>query len=83
LAESFEPTVYRRNFRMLTGTKQIKCLLDKSVFVITEENIPSVRGALAYGLSFTPGTWEEYPNYERRRKCYKRLRKYFGQINTS
>src|SRR5690606_3125135 len=28
--------------------------------MITEENIPSVRGASqAYGLSFTPGTWIE------------------------
>jgi outer membrane receptor for ferrienterochelin and colicins len=45
----------------LTGTKQIKMLgLTSPYLMITEENIPSVRGASqAYGLSFTPGTWIE------------------------
>jgi hypothetical protein len=34
--------------------------LTSPYLMITEENIPSVRGASqAYGLSFTPGTWVE------------------------
>ena len=63
LAESFEtnPSIDVNFSDALTGTKQIKMLgLTSPYLMITEENIPSVRGALqAYGLSFTPGTWVE------------------------
>ena len=63
LAESFETNPFIDvNFSdALTGTKQIKMLgLTSPYIMITEENIPSVRGASqAYGLSFTPGTWVE------------------------
>ncbi len=63
LAESFEtnPTIDVNFSDALTGTKQIKMLgLTSPYLMITEENIPSVRGASqAYGLSFTPGTWVE------------------------
>ena len=63
LAESFEtnPSIDVNFSDALTGTKQIKMLgLTSPYLVITEENIPSVRGASqAYGLSFTPGTWVE------------------------
>jgi len=63
LAESFEtnPTIDVNFADALTGTKQIKMLgLTSPYLMITEENIPSVRGASqAYGLSFTPGTWVE------------------------
>ena len=45
----------------ITGTKQIKMLgLTNPYILITQENIPNVRGASqAYGLTFTPGTWLE------------------------
>jgi outer membrane receptor for ferrienterochelin and colicins len=63
LAESFEtnPSIDVNFSDALTGTKQIKMLgLTSPYILITEENIPSVRGASqAYGLSFTPGTWVE------------------------
>ena len=63
LAESFEtnPSIDVNFSDALTGTKQIRMLgLTSPYFMITEENIPSVRGASqAYGLSFTPGTWVE------------------------
>ena len=63
LAESFEtnPSIDVNFSDALTGTKQIKMLgLTSPYIMITEENIPSVRGASqAYGLSFTPGTWVE------------------------
>ncbi|MDD3004992.1 TonB-dependent receptor plug domain-containing protein [Flavobacterium sp.] len=63
LAESFEtnPSIDVNFSDALTGTKQIKMLgLTSPYLVITEENIPSVRGASqAYGMSFTPGTWVE------------------------
>ena len=63
LAESFEtnPSIDVNFSDALTGTKQIKMLgLTSPYLMITEENIPSVRGASqAYGLSFTPGTWIE------------------------
>ena len=63
LAESFEtnPSIDVNFSDALTGTKQIKLLgLTSPYILITEENIPSVRGASqAYGLSFTPGTWVE------------------------
>lgn len=63
LAESFEtnPSIDVNFSDALTGRKQIKMLgLTSPYLMITEENIPSVRGASqAYGLSFTPGTWVE------------------------
>jgi outer membrane receptor for ferrienterochelin and colicins len=63
LAESFEtnPSIDVSYADALTGTKQIKMLgLTSPYLMITEENVPSVRGASqAYGLSFTPGTWIE------------------------
>lgn len=63
LAESFEtnPSVDVNFSDALTGTRQIKMLgLTSPYLVITEENVPSVRGASqAYGMSFTPGTWVE------------------------
>lgn len=63
LAEAFEtnPSIDVNFSDALTGTKQIKMLgLTSPYLLITEENIPSVRGASqTYGLSFTPGTWVE------------------------
>ena len=63
LSESFEtnPSIDVNFSDALTGTKQIRMLGLKSPYLlITEENIPMVRGASqAYGLSFTPGTWIE------------------------
>lgn len=63
LAESFEtnPSIDVNYADALTGTRQIKMLgLTSPYLMITEENIPSVRGASqAYGLSFIPGTWVE------------------------
>ena len=63
LAESFEtnPSIDVNFSDALTGTKQIKMLgLTSPYLMITEENVPAVRGASqAYGLSFTPGTWVE------------------------
>jgi hypothetical protein len=63
LAESFEtnPSIDVNFSDALTGTKQIRMLgLTSPYLMITEENIPSVRGASqAYGLTFIPGTWVE------------------------
>ncbi len=63
LAETFEtnPSIDVNFADALTGTRQIRMLgLTSPYLMITEENIPSVRGASqAYGLSFTPGTWVE------------------------
>ena len=63
LAESFEtnPSIDVNYSDALTGTKQIQMLgLTSPYLLITQENIPMVRGASqAYGLSFTPGTWIE------------------------
>ena len=63
LSESFEtnPSIDVNFSDALTGTKQIRMLgLSSPYLLITEENIPMVRGASqAYGLSFTPGTWIE------------------------
>ncbi|NQY28679.1 MAG: TonB-dependent receptor [Flavobacteriaceae bacterium] len=63
LSESFETNAsIDVNFSdAVTGTKQIKMLgLTNPYILITQENIPSVRGASqAYGLTFTPGTWLE------------------------
>ena len=63
LSESFEtnPSIDVNFSDALTGTKQIRMLgLTSPYLLITEENIPMVRGASqAYGLSITPGTWIE------------------------
>jgi len=63
LSESFEtnPSIDVNFSDALTGTKQIRMLgLTSPYLLISEENIPMVRGASqAYGLSFTPGTWIE------------------------
>lgn len=63
LSESFEtnPSIDVNFSDALTGTKQIKMLgLSSPYLLITEENIPMIRGASqAYGLTFTPGTWVE------------------------
>lgn len=63
LAESFEtnPAIDVNMSDGLTGTKQIQMLgLTSPYLLITQENIPMVRGASqAYGLTFTPGTWIE------------------------
>lgn len=63
LAESFEtnPSIDVNFSDALTGTKQIKMLgLTSPYLMMTQENIPSVRGASqVYGLSFTPGPWIE------------------------
>jgi outer membrane receptor for ferrienterochelin and colicins len=63
LAESFEtnPSIDVSFSDALTGTKQIKMLgLTSPYLMMTQENIPSVRGASqVFGLSFTPGPWIE------------------------
>ncbi|AUC22050.1 TonB-dependent receptor [Polaribacter sejongensis] len=63
LAESFEtnPSIDVSFSDALTGTKQIQMLgLTSPYLSITQENIPSVRGAAqVFGLTFTPGTWVE------------------------
>ncbi|WP_165748184.1 TonB-dependent receptor [Cellulophaga sp. Z1A5H] len=63
LSESFEtnPAIDVNYSDALTGTKQIQMLgLTSPYLLITQENIPMVRGASqAYGLTFTPGTWVE------------------------
>ena len=63
LAESFEtnPAIDVNLSDGLTGTKQIEMLgLTSPYLLITQENIPMVRGASqAYGLTLTPGTWIE------------------------
>jgi len=63
LSESFEtnPAIDVSFSDALTGNKQIKMLgLSSPYLLISEENIPMVRGASqAYGLTFTPGTWIE------------------------
>ncbi len=63
LSESFEtnPAIDVNYADALAGTKQIKMLgLSSPYLLISEENIPMVRGASqAYGLTFTPGTWVE------------------------
>ena len=63
LSESFEtnPSIDVNFSDALTGTKQIRMLgLTSPYILITQENIPSVRGASqAFGLTYTPGTWVE------------------------
>ncbi|WP_417800268.1 TonB-dependent receptor [Tenacibaculum sp.] len=63
LSESFEtnPSIDVNFSDALTGTKQLQMLgLTSPYLLITQENIPSIRGAAqAFGLTFTPGTWVE------------------------
>lgn len=63
LSEAFEtnPSIDVNFSDAVTGNKQIRMLgLNSPYILMTEENIPSVRGASqAYGLSFIPGTWVE------------------------
>lgn len=63
LSESFEtnPAIDVNFSDALTGTKQIQMLgLTSPYLLITQENIPMVRGASqAFGLTYTPGTWVE------------------------
>ena len=63
LSESFEtnPAIDVNFNDALTGTKQIEMLgLTSPYILITQENIPMVRGASqTFGLTFTPGTWVE------------------------
>ncbi|QBA64995.1 TonB-dependent receptor [Muriicola soli] len=63
LSESFEtnPAIDVNFSDALTGTKQIQMLgLTSPYLLITQENIPMVRGASqVYGLTYTPGTWIE------------------------
>lgn len=63
LSESFEtnPSIDVHFADALVGAKQIKMLgLTSPYLLITQENIPYVRGASqALGLTFTPGTWVE------------------------
>ena len=63
LSESFEtnPAIDVNFADALAGTKQIRMLgLSSPYLLISEENIPMVRGASqAFGLTFTPGTWVE------------------------
>lgn len=63
LSESFEtnPSIDVNFNDALTGTKQIQMLgLTSPYLLITQENIPMVRGASqTFGLTFTPGTWVE------------------------
>ena len=61
LSESFEtnPSVDVNHSDAITGTKQIEMLGLKSPYIlITEENIPMVRGASQHSvLVLLPGTW--------------------------
>ena len=63
LSESFEtnPAIDVNHSDAIAGTKQINMLGLKSPYIlITEENVPMVRGASqTYGLGFTPGPWIE------------------------
>ena len=63
LSESFEtnPSIDINFSDALTGTKQINMLgLSSPYIMITQENIPFVRGASQiYGLTYTPGPWIE------------------------
>jgi outer membrane receptor for ferrienterochelin and colicin len=63
LSESFStnPSIDVNFSDAVTGNRQIKMLgLTSPYILMTEENIPAVRGASqAYGLAFVPGTWVE------------------------
>ena len=87
LSESFEtnPSIDVNFSDALTGTKQIRMLgLTSPYLLITEENIPMVRGASqAYGLSFTPGTWiESIQSTKGTGSVVNGLESIAGQINT-
>ena len=57
--------------------------LSSPYLLITEENIPSVRGASQiYGLTYTLGTDREYSNYQRSRSVTNGFESIAGQINT-
>ena len=76
LSESFEtnPAIDVNHSDAITGTKQINMLGLKSPYIlITEENVPMVRGASqTYGLGFTPGPLDrKYSGYKRDGKCNK------------
>jgi len=74
LAESFEtnPSIDVNFSDALTGTRQIQMLGLKSPYLlITQENIPSIRGAgQVFGLTFTPGTWVESIQITKGAECY-------------
>ena len=63
ISESVEtnPSIDVNYSNAVTGVKQVKMLgLESPYLLITEENIPMIRGASqVYGLSFIPGTWVE------------------------
>ena len=63
VSESFEtnPSIDVNYSNAITGVKQVRMLgLESPYLLITEENIPMVRGASqVFGLSFIPGTWVE------------------------
>ena len=63
VSESFEtnPSIDVSFSNAITGVKQVKMLgLESPYLLITEENIPMVRGASqVFGLSFIPGSWVE------------------------
>jgi len=63
LSESFEtnPSIDVNFSDAVSGNRQIRMLgLTSPYIMMTEENIPAVRGASqAYGLAFIPGTWVE------------------------
>jgi len=63
VSESFEtnPSIDVSFSNAITGVKQVKMLgLESPYILITEENIPMVRGASqVFGLSFIPGSWVE------------------------
>ncbi len=63
ISESFEtnPSIDISYSNAITGVKQVRMLgLESPYLLITEENIPMVRGASqVFGLSFIPGTWVE------------------------
>ena len=63
VSESFEtnPSIDVSFSNAITGVKEVKMLgLESPYLLITEENIPMVRGASqVFGLSFIPGSWVE------------------------
>ena len=63
VSESFEtnPSIDVSYSNAITGVKQVRMLgLESPYLLITQENIPMVRGASqVYGLSFIPGPWVE------------------------
>ena len=63
VSESFEtnPSIDVNFSNAVTGVKEVKMLgLESPYLMITEENIPTIRGASqVFGLSFIPGPWVE------------------------